>query len=316
VTTDASGTGWGAICGEQTAQGLWSTIEKTYRNNVLELLAGGFGVQSFEAEVQGKIVQLNMDNTTAVSYINKMGGSKVHLMRIAQKIWNWCLERKVTLTAQYLPGVNNQAADKLSRQLKDRSDWKLHPDIFQRLNKMLGPYEIDLFASRLNKQIEQFFSWHPEPEAKAVDAFKQNWTHIHGWANPPFNQIGRVISKVLKDKARITLIAPIWPTQAWFADLLMVLEDWPILLPNLQDLFLPGFLGNDLPLHNPYWRVAAWPICGIMDYSKEFQKDLWILLHQEEKRLQEQTMNMDGEYSHNGGTNKILQMNIFRHLEW
>jgi len=35
----------------------------------------------------------------------------------------------------------------------------------------MGPLEVDLFASRLNKQPPQFYSWRADPEATAMDAF-------------------------------------------------------------------------------------------------------------------------------------------------
>ena len=34
---------------------------------------------------------------------------------------------------------------------------------------------VDLFASRLNRQVDLFVSWKPEPEAWAVDAFSISW---------------------------------------------------------------------------------------------------------------------------------------------
>jgi hypothetical protein len=315
VTSDASKIGWGGVCGNQSAQGLWSSIEKEYGNNLLELLAGGFAVQLFETEVIGHVVKLNMDNTTAVSYINKMGGSKMHLARISLQIWNWCLKRETFLIAQYLPGVDNITADKLSRNLIDRSDWKLNPKIFQALQNLWGPFQIDLFASRLNKQIDTFFSWHPEPGALAVNAFHQSWTNIKGWANPPFNLIAKVLNKIIQDKATVIVIAPIWPTQPWFPVILQLLSDWPILLPNQKDLFLPGFLGNDTPLDHTNWRVAAWNLCGKQASIKDFQQKLSHFLPRKANQLPEIIINMVGESFHSGGTNKALQMGIFHQLE-
>jgi len=47
-----------------------------------------------------------------------------------------------------------------------------------------GALEIDLFASRLTYQLPQFFSWAPDPQAVAVDAFQQDWSQLRGYANP------------------------------------------------------------------------------------------------------------------------------------
>ena len=49
------------------------------------------------------------------------------------------------------------------------------PKVFQQICQSLGPLQIDLFASRLTKQLPHYYSWRPDPEAEATDAFTQNW---------------------------------------------------------------------------------------------------------------------------------------------
>ena len=314
ITTDASGTGWGAVCMEKTAQGLWSMLERNYGNNILEFMAGGFGVQSFETETTGKVVLLQMDNTTAISYINKMGGRKEQLCNIAQEIWEWCIQRNTFLIASHIPGEDNIKADQLSRAKFIKQDWKLNPEIFSKLEALWGPYKIDLFASRLNKQVEDFFSWHPEPGSKGIDAFKQSRKNQKALANPPFNLIGKVLSKVQQEKASITLITPLWPTQHWFPVVMKLAVTWPILLPNRRDLFLPGFLENQIPYQHANWRAIAWNISGNQKFTKEFQKEFSNLLQKKEENLPKLLMTMDGECLLNGGMNKISLIEIFHHL--
>jgi len=48
---------------------------------------------------------------------------------------------------------------------------------FNRLVVITFLPDIDLFASRLNAKLDQFVSWHPEPEELAVDAFR-NFMHF------------------------------------------------------------------------------------------------------------------------------------------
>ena len=43
----------------------------------------------------------------------------------------------------------------------DRTDWKLNPVIFQEINNLYGPLDMDLFASRLSTQCPLYFSWRP-----------------------------------------------------------------------------------------------------------------------------------------------------------
>ena len=47
----------------------------------------------------------------------------------------------------------------------------LNSKLFMRIQLRFGSLEIDLFASRASTQL--FFSWRPNPVAKATDAFSQ-----------------------------------------------------------------------------------------------------------------------------------------------
>ena len=55
--------------------------------------------------------------------------------------------------------------------------------------------EIDLFASRLNKQIGKYVSFKPDPEAFEVDTFSILWTNLKFYAFPPFSCISRCLQK-------------------------------------------------------------------------------------------------------------------------
>ena len=99
---------------------------------------------------------------------------------------------------------------------------------FQRINKLYGPLEVDLFASRLTNQCRHYFSWQPHPFAKATDAFLQD---CKGFANPPWNLIPRVLMKTQMQGADV-MVAPVWKTQPWYPLLLSLTVDWPRLLPK------------------------------------------------------------------------------------
>ena len=48
-------------------------------------------------------VLLKIDNTTAVTYINRLGGPVSLLAtEITKELWLWCLQRNITLKAQHL----------------------------------------------------------------------------------------------------------------------------------------------------------------------------------------------------------------------
>ncbi|MCH9717010.1 MAG: hypothetical protein K0U52_08000 [Gammaproteobacteria bacterium] len=138
-----------------------------------------------------------MDNTTALNYINKLGGTvSPQLNRLTKELWLWCLERDILLEASHLAGILNVRADQESRIMKDRSDWKLCPHVFQEINRILGPLQVDLFASRLTNQLPHYVSWKPDPLAMAMNAFTLDWEELQmSYANPPWNLIGKVLTQ-------------------------------------------------------------------------------------------------------------------------
>ena len=158
-----------------------------------------------------------MDNTTAVAYVNHMGGSKsLPCNDLAKEIWEWCANRNITLSATHLPGKQNVIADKESRKFNDRTEWKLNEQAFNKIRHRFGTPDIDLFASRLNYQVPRYVSWKPDPGAEAVDAFSLDWNKLKFYAFPPFCLVGRCIQKIMQDKAQGILVVPNWTTQAWF----------------------------------------------------------------------------------------------------
>lgn len=81
--------------------------------------------------------------------------------------------------------------------------------------------DIDLFASRLNKQIYKYVSWFLDPMAVTSDAFSISWTDFKPYTFPPFSLIGRILQKLEEDKVRkAILIVQKWEIQSWFPKLL------------------------------------------------------------------------------------------------
>ena len=78
------------------------------------------------------------------------------LMDQACHLWEWCLHKGITVSAEYLPGQENWIADKESQWIQTAVEWKLHGKVFSLIQKVLGPCQIDLFASRLNNQLRDY----------------------------------------------------------------------------------------------------------------------------------------------------------------
>ena len=154
--------------------------EATNHINILELQATFFALKAFCNNTHHTHVQLQIDNTTVVAYINNMGGSKSPpLNTLAKEIWNWCIERDIWVSAVHIAGKPNTSADNISRNFSDKHEWSLSKAYFLEIFFIFPELNIDLFASRLNNQLESYCSWKPDPGCTYVDAFSTTWSKLN-----------------------------------------------------------------------------------------------------------------------------------------
>ena len=262
IECDASLVGWGALSHGEIAQGRWSELEISSDINYLELLAAFYALQAFVGHKRNIHVRLKVDNSTALSYINNMGGIRSPCLgSLSRLLWEWCIGRDIFVSAQHIPGKLNFRADALSRDFPWNLEWSLDTEIFEQLLAMTFIPDIDLFASRFNAKFPKFVSWHPEPGAMAVDAFRVSWSNLKCYAFPPFSLLPQVLRKVRDDKALVLLIAPVWTTQSWYPVLLQLLIDQPILLPKGDTLLSLPHGSAHHPLKDDL-VLAAWILSG------------------------------------------------------
>ena len=112
IETDASRSGWRAVCQGVTTWGVWPQMEKKLHINCLELLVGSFPVKSFTKDRLCIHVRLRMDNVSAVAYINRLAGThSLILSNLALALCEWALKRNIFLSAEHLSGALNVSAD-------------------------------------------------------------------------------------------------------------------------------------------------------------------------------------------------------------
>ena len=239
ITTDASLNGWGAVCNNEKTGGLWSIAEKSNNINYLEMLAIFFGLKVFAINCTDCHIRIMTDNTTAVSVLTHMGTNHSQSCNpLCKLIWEWCIHRNIWISVAHIPGKLNVDADRESRRAhKSSTEWMINSDILKSCLKKfdLSP-NVDLFASRLNRQFQAYVSYTPEPDSFAVDAFTLDWSMYKNYIFPPFSLIPKILRKLLEDQAQAICILPHWPTQAWYSKAMTMMIGSPVILQPSQSL--------------------------------------------------------------------------------
>ena len=263
IFSDASKKGWGAHLGPLEIGERWCLEERIQHINVPELQVAFLAIKALLPKIDKPHVQFAIDNQTAVTYINKLGGTRSHqLSLLAIELWHFALKMNLTLSAVYVPRIKNCIADRKSRVFKDSLEWTLNPQVFQQILLKMYGLEVDLFASRINHQLTAFVSWRLEPGAMAYDAFNLNWGLMKGYLFPPFCLIHRCIKKIQQDQAECILITPVWKSSPWYPVILSLLVDRPLLLPKDKLLQLPGTDKVHPLCSQKNFRLAASPLSG------------------------------------------------------
>ena len=119
--SDASDVCWGAHLGSLTASGLWNLDQAALSINARELLAIREGLLHFQSSLEGRNVSVFCDNSTAVLYLRKEGGTRSPFLN--------SLTRDSTLGRIPLDLPVTPVHPGVSHQLP-HTEWSLHPEVF------------------------------------------------------------------------------------------------------------------------------------------------------------------------------------------
>ena len=114
-------------------------------------------------------------------------------------------------------------ADAESRQSFEPSDWKLHKGVFDQLQKVWGPHNVDLFAARHNRQFNCLVISASNLTRKQRQwmALAQCWSDLRAYAFYPFALIGWCLQKLEQEQVKeLVLMVPVRHNQTWFPALL------------------------------------------------------------------------------------------------
>lgn len=164
IFTDASTIGWKASSEGISTGGFWFPKERKEHINFLELSAVFLALKSFANQQRDCEILLRVDNTTAISYKNKMGGVRIpKFNKLAKQICQ-CESRRLWIEASYIASKDNKEADRESRINNIDTEWEmLAEDAYCQITSELGIPQVDLFASRINKKCDRYCSWDRDP---------------------------------------------------------------------------------------------------------------------------------------------------------
>ena len=73
-----------------------------------------------------------------------------------------------------------------------------------------------------------------------MDTFTVNWHPYLCYPFPPFSLLPRVLQKIQVEQVEALIVAPYWPTQSWFSQILSLAAQEPLIYkPSATNLILP-----------------------------------------------------------------------------
>ena len=287
LATDASCVGLGGVLYQKTDEGKLRYIlfcsrsltkcEATkYSATRLELAAIRYCLKRCRYYLYGRKFTLETDHK-ALTYV------------MTQKSLNKMLERTYEDIFEYnfdivhCPGILNVLPDRLSRlypsfaQRPDidepvtlfslsrsliNSNWTLNSVQFRRIDQAFGPHTIDLCATDANRQLVRFCSADGDSvpaESCGVRVGNALTASLKGencYCNPPYDEdfINKILDNVVRDKADMTIVLPVWPKVSWFKRVRSMSVAKPLQLPHSNDLFKPA--NNDNAVGPPKWGAT------------------------------------------------------------
>ena len=239
--------GWGGVLnGRATARGTWTPTQASLPITLLELKAVRFSVESFLAQLRGRVVRLHEDNMGVVGILAAGRSRSPRIMDEMRKLW-WLLDANdILIRGRYIRSEDNVVADALSRMLPHPHLRPLRASAVRFIERRWGrEHTVDRFATYATSVAPRYCAVgpHREPRAEPTDAFGASWHGETNFARPPPDAISRVVRLLQRQPGvSATVVVPYWAGAAWFAPLMELARD-TLVLP-WRELELPWLAGG------------------------------------------------------------------------
>lgn len=236
-----AGGGWGALLarvrqrhygpGVLRMSSSWEAIDST--ESVLTDLKGLWralvtGVRA--GELQGQSVLHRTDSISSYALVARGGTCRsARLNGLVRLIWAFCMLHDIELQCQFVgaDAIILSGADALSR-FDGPFDCQLRSSLFKLIWQAFGPIQFDRFASHRTVQHVPgtdahlpYNSLFLDEHSAGLDALAADWSGFTNYAFPPVPLILDVLRIVRASHCKCVLVAPVWPSQFWWPELLL-----------------------------------------------------------------------------------------------
>ena len=271
VETDASGFGVGGCLYQLDENGkrvyiqfYAKSLSKAQRNYGItkkELLALVLCLKKWRQYLYGIKFTVVTDHQ-ALTYLRTQQETNAMMARWADILF------EMNMVITFKPGRSHYIPDFLSREVhinklsrlndKYTDNWMLHREWFMALDERYGGHDLEAFADRNNHQLEAYGTL---DGTGLGDAYDLDWGSYESvYMNIPFRDVTKVISKIKRDKATVTLVVPVSLGTKWLSKVLEMCVDQPTFITHTKRTFLRN--GKE-ECGKPPWRwSAAFRVCG------------------------------------------------------
>ncbi|KAI2667386.1 hypothetical protein H4Q32_003854 [Labeo rohita] len=194
--------------------------------------------------LRDKHVLVRTDKTVTVAYINHQGGHAPVACRNSPTISSSGVRRGSSRCALFT------FQESLVVQLMHSQD---SSPFLENGNSTPSEAQVDLFATSKSSHCQLFYSLTEAPLGR--DALAYSWPRgLLKYAFPPVSLLAQILCKIREDEEQVLLVAPYWPTQTWFANLMLLATAPPWKIPLRKDLLSQG-MGTIWHPHPDLWNL-------------------------------------------------------------
>lgn len=208
------------------------------------------------------------DNMNCATILT-VGSRNFNLQPIVLDIFLAWKKWELKVTVLHLPRADPRIefADFHSRSF-DLHDYSLDYDNFLYVASSFGPFDVDCFASSMNKKCSIFYSKYFEDSSSGTNFFAQSLQEFSYYAFPPVHLLIPAILHFLKFKSSGCLIIPIWVSSHFWT---FVCQDGRHLNHWIKDfiIFSPDFVSGVHVRNNIFRGVKKFDTLAVKFSFKE-----------------------------------------------